>query len=150
MLGEAERRVIETARVARLATADATGRPHVVPICYALLTDDASPMLVTPIDEKPKTAEPNDLRRVRDIRANGAVAVVIDRYSEHWDRLGWLQLRGTASVHDRADDGYTAAVRALRQRYDQYVGHALEDRPMIRIRIGSVSAWGELGAFDDD
>jgi PPOX class probable F420-dependent enzyme len=146
MLTAEERAVLETARVARLATADAEGRPHVVPICFALTERDVRPVLVTPIDQKPKAADPGDLRRVRDIRSNASVALVIDRYTEDWDRLGWLQLRGTASVVDPAKERHAPAVRALRERYTQYADHALEGRPMIEIRIGSASSWGNLEA----
>ena len=39
------------ARVARLATVDPDGRPHVVPICFALDGDT----LYTAVDEKPKS-----------------------------------------------------------------------------------------------
>lgn len=148
MLTAEERAVLETARVARLATADAEGRPHAVPICFALTEAEDRPVLVTPIDEKPKAADPQDLRRVRDIRSNPSVALVIDRYAEDWDRLGWLQLRGTASVIDPAEERHAAAVRTLRERYAQYADHALEGRPLIEIRIGSVSSWGDLQAFD--
>lgn len=147
MLDDEARAVLAGARVGRLATADAEGRPHVVPICFALVDDEGGPTLVTPIDEKPKSADPDALRRVRDIQANPRVAVVVDHYAEDWDRLGWLQLRGTARVLDPAADGHAAAVEALRTRYDQYADHALEDRPVIAIELGSASSWGDLAAL---
>lgn len=147
MLGDDEQAVLEAARVARLATADAEGRPHVVPICYALVGAETGPALVTSIDEKPKTAGPEALRRVRDVRANPRVAVVVDRYAEDWDRLGWVQVRGTATVLEPGDDGHPEAVAALHERYDQYADHALEDRPVIEVRVGSVRSWGDLGGF---
>jgi PPOX class probable F420-dependent enzyme len=147
MFAAAERAALEAVRVGRLATADAAGRPHVVPVCYALATWDDGPVrLVTPIDEKPKTAGPAELRRIRDIRANPRVAVVVDRYTEDWNRLWWVQVRGTAVVLEPGAVGHAAAVTALRDRYDQYASHDLEARPVIAVTPGSVRSWGELEA----
>jgi PPOX class probable F420-dependent enzyme len=135
-----ERAYLAAARVARLATADADARPHAVPICFAL-HDDA---IVTPIDEKPKANDPDALRRVRDISANPRVAVVADHYHENWERLGWLELLGTATVHEPSHDAHGAAITALRAKYDQYRDHALETRPVVHIEPGSVRHWGDL------
>jgi PPOX class probable F420-dependent enzyme len=147
MLGDDERAALEAARVGRLATADAAGRPHVVPVCFALRAGTAGPTLVTPIDEKPKSAGPDALRRVRDVRENPNVAVVVDHYAADWDRLGWVQLRGTATVLDPGVDGHAEAVAALRERYDQYADHALERRPVIEVDVASTQSWGDLGAL---
>jgi len=150
-LSERERAYLESARVGRLATADTDGRPHAVPICFALVDGEESgeagngpPALVSPIDEKPKTVGPSDLRRVRDVRENPAVALVVDHYREDWDRLGWMQVRGRASMLDPDASGHAEAVAALQRKYDQYRDHALEERPVLRITIGHVVPWGEL------
>lgn len=143
-----ERAALETARVGRLATADAEGRPHVVPVCYAIVdVQDGGVEVVTPIDEKPKSAGADALRRVRDVRANPRVAVVVDHYSADWDRLGWVQVRGSARILEPGDDGHRAAVVALRARYDQYANHDLEHRPIITITPGTVRSWGDLAGF---
>ncbi|PSP86250.1 TIGR03668 family PPOX class F420-dependent oxidoreductase [Halobacteriales archaeon QS_1_68_17] len=141
---EDERAFVESARVGRLATADADGRPHAVPICYAL----AGERVVTPIDEKPKSVGPSRLRRVRDVRENPTVALVVDRYADDWTRLGWVQIRGRASLLDPGEDGHADAVARLRAKYDQYANHDLEARPVIEIRPGSVRSWGDLAPFD--
>jgi PPOX class probable F420-dependent enzyme len=135
-----ERRYLETAPLGRLATADGDGRPHVVPVCFALVGD----RLATPIDEKPKRVEPSALRRVRDVRENPRVALVVDHYAASWDRLGWVQVRGTAELVDAGGPCHAAAVRALRRKYDQYAAHALEERPVIVVAPGSVRSWGRL------
>jgi len=140
MLDAAERAYLAAARVARLATADADGRPHAVPICFAL-HDDA---IVTPIDEKPKPNDPHALRRVRDIEANPRVAVLVDHYHENWTHLGWLKIHGTATIQDPDHDQHSAAVTALRTKYDQYHDHDLETRPIVHVTPGSVHSWGEL------
>lgn len=136
---------LAAARVARLATADSAGRPHVVPICFALTEAG----IVTPIDEKPKDVDPMELRRVRDVRENPSVSLVADHYVEDWSRLGWVQVRGTAELLDPAEDGHEEGVTALRGKYDQYADHELESRPLIRIEPGSVRSWGQLEPESD-
>lgn len=140
LLADRERAYLEAARVGRLATADADGHPHAVPVCYACHAG----ALVTPLDEKPKDAPPEDLRRVRDVRANPNVALVVDHYTEAWDRLGWLQVRGRAAVVPADSAGHGDAIDALRAKYDQYESHALEERPLLRIEPGHAVSWGEL------
>src|SRR3954454_7351119 len=71
------------ARVAHLATADASGQPHVVPITFALLDG----RLYSALDAKPKRVAGPQLRRVRNIRENPRVSVVVDHYAEDWSRL---------------------------------------------------------------
>jgi PPOX class probable F420-dependent enzyme len=140
MFDERERDYVESARVGRLATADGAGRPRAVPVCFALVDDE----LVTPVDEKPKEGSPETLRRVRDVRENSRVTLVVDHYTEDWSRLGWVQIRGTATVCSPDDAVQPPAVAALREKYDQYLDHALEDRLVIRIAPGSVVSWGDL------
>ena len=100
----------EDARVARLATVGADGRPHVVPICFALDGDT----LYTAVDEKPKTTR--KLRRLANIEANPRVEVVIDHWDEDWTRLWWVRLAGTARVVERDPRG----LELLRAKYPQY------------------------------
>lgn len=144
MFGDRERRYLESARVGRLATADADGRPHAVPVCFAFADDH----IVTPIDEKPKRVSPDDLRRSRDISENPRVALIVDHYAEDWSQLGWVQVRGTATRCTPSDEIHPLGVRALRGKYDQYADHGLEDRPLIRISPGSVRSWGRLERTD--
>lgn len=140
MFEDRERRYVEGARVGRLATADAEGRPHVVPVCFALDGEH----VVTAVDEKPKRVGPDALRRSRDVEENPRVALVVDHYAEDWSQLGWVQVRGTATLLDPGQEAHTAAVAALRAKYDQYADHALDERPVIRISPGSVRSWGQL------
>ena len=140
MLSGVERRFVESMRVARLATADANGVPHVVPICYALIGDD----LYVTIDEKPKHPDVRAMKRLRNIEANPAAAVVVDRYDEDWSRLAWVMLRGRADVLDHGDE-HDRAQAGLRERYPQYRTMRIESLPVIALRIARVTAWG---AFD--
>lgn len=130
---------VNAQRVGRLATADARGNPHVVPVCF-VLTDAA---LYITIDEKPKQASTRPLKRLRNMLENPSVAFVADRYAEDWTQLGWVMLRGRAEIlhagteHDRAQD-------LLRARYPQYCAMALADLPVIALRVERVTSWGNL------
>ena len=143
MLSGKERRFVESARVARLATADASGVPHVVPVCYALLGDN----LYVTIDEKPKRSGARVVKRLRNIMENPAVAAVVDRYDDDWSRLAWVMLRGRAEVLDRGGE-HDRAQAALRERYPQYRAMRLEPLPVIALRIARVNAWGAIDAPD--
>ena len=136
-LTDGVRAFIEQQRVARLATVDASARPHVVPICFAL--DENT--LYTPIDEKPKAADYQRLRRLRNIAANQHVQVVFDTYDDRdWSRLSYAQIRGTARILASGGE-YARAVELLRARYTQYRSMSLERRPVIAIDIDRVVVW---------
>ncbi len=141
MLSGAARRFVESMPVARLATADAEGAPHVVPVCHALLDDT----LYVTIDEKPKRAGARAMKRLRNIEENPNVAVVVDRYDDDWSRLAWVMLRGRAEILDAGGE-HDRAQAALRERYPQYRAMRLEPLPVIALRIGRVNAWGALAA----
>jgi PPOX class probable F420-dependent enzyme len=124
-----ERTFAEEQRVGHLATADAAGAPHVVPICYAVVEDK----FYFVIDEKPKPSR-RRLKRLRNIAANAQVALVIDQYDEDWSRLAYLLVQGQAApVTDPRE--YAEVLEALRRRYPQYRAMALqfELHPMVRI-----------------
>jgi len=107
------RRKLEEARVARLATVDPAGRPHIVPIVFALLED----LLVTAVDEKPKRT--HKLQRLENVRANPLVAVLVDHYEEDWSRLWWVRVRGDATVHEEGQER-DRALEALAAKYSVY------------------------------
>jgi PPOX class probable F420-dependent enzyme len=131
---------IAGARVGRLATADGTGQPLVVPICYAWDGE----ALVSAIDAKPKRA--GDLKRVRNIRENPKVSVVIDQYDDDWQRLHWVIIQGLAEIVTAGRD-FAAGVDLLLMKYPQYRDLALSrDRgTMIRVRPGKVLQWRYAG-----
>ena len=135
-LTQAQRVFLESHQVAHLATADARGRPHVVPICYAY---DGRRLYVV-IDSKPKRVSPLQLKRLRNIRENPHVAVVVDDYSDDWSRLAYVLIQGEAQVLDSGEE-YEKALRLLRAKYPQYRKMALEGRPVIRIIPGHIMSW---------
>jgi coenzyme F420-0:L-glutamate ligase/coenzyme F420-1:gamma-L-glutamate ligase len=134
------RQFLERQRVAHLATTDATGVPHVVPVCFVVDGDT----LYIAIDEKPKSGDIRRLRRLRNIAENPHVAIVADVYDDNdWSRLGFVLVRGVARVVE-ASTGNQDALRLLREKYAQYRAMRLEERPLIAIDIGAVAAWGDL------
>ncbi len=85
MLSRTQRRFLESRRIAHLATADAQGAPHVVPVCFVV--DDGAVHIT--IDEKPKRVSGSSLKRLRNIAENPQVALVADCYDDNdWSRLG--------------------------------------------------------------
>jgi PPOX class probable F420-dependent enzyme len=137
-LGDRQRRFLEAARVGHLATADRAGMPHVVPVCYAL----AGEAVYVTIDEKPKRRD-IPLKRVRNILENPRFAFVVDRWDEDWTRLGWVMLRGPAEILESGPE-HDRAQTLLRERYPQYRAMALEELPVLALRIATVASWGNL------
>ena len=138
MFSEPQRRFLAASRVAHLATADGTGAPHVVPVCYAF----AQTTLYITIDDKPKRTGVK-LRRLRNIAENPTVCVTVDRYDEDWSRLAWVMLRGRADIlPDGAE--HDAAQALLRARYPQLRTMSIERHPVIAVRPTRVTSWGNL------
>jgi coenzyme F420-0:L-glutamate ligase/coenzyme F420-1:gamma-L-glutamate ligase len=131
---------IRDRRVGHLATANVGGEPTVVPVCYALIELHGESRVVIAIDEKPK-GDPRKLRRLRDIGEQPAVSLVIDDYSEDWQRLAWVLVRGAAEILEPTDDDHGVAIAALRDKYPQYARMRLETRPVIMIRGLSTRSW---------
>lgn len=130
---EVARERFAAARVARLATADVRGVPHLVPVTFAAHGDE----IVFAVDHKPKTT--TDLRRLRNIAANPAVAFLVDRYDDDWARLWWVRADGFASVTTDAGEG-TEPVEWLCAKYPQYADHPPEG-PVVRVTVTAWRGW---------
>lgn len=139
-LSTAEAAFVAAARVGHLATADAAGNPHVVPVCYAF---DGVRFFV-PVDEKPKRSRDGALRRIRNIESRPEVALVIDRYTDTWSDLAYVLVRGHAILLEPGDPDHPASLVLLRQRYRQYRTMTLEDRVVIAITPDRVVSWGAV------
>jgi PPOX class probable F420-dependent enzyme len=137
------RKRLEQARVARLATLDSDGRPHVVPVCFAFDGE----VFYTALDRKPKRVTPERLVRVRNIRSKPRVALLIDEYREDWSQLWYVLIRGRAQLlPPSAHEERAWAVRKLRGKYPQYGSRVLPDEaPIIRIRPDRVTSWASSG-----
>ena len=130
---DALRRRAGAAPVARLATLDARGRPHLVPCCFALDGDVAYSV----VDHKPKRSPA--LRRLENIRADPAVCLLVDHYEDDWTALWWVRLDGTARVlsdgpeHDRA-------IAVLCAKYAQYRA-VRPSGPVIAVDVTASRSW---------
>jgi PPOX class probable F420-dependent enzyme len=137
------RRRFAPAPVARLATSDADGQPHVVPICFVLL----AATIYFAIDDKPKRTQ--HLKRLTNLAANPRASVLVDHFDAHdWNALWWVRADGTGRVlaeaeADDDDDGdgeRTRAIDGLRAKYPQYRGQPL-DRPVVAIDVRRWASW---------
>ena len=135
---ETEIAFVQSQRVARLATSDADGHPHVVPVCFAF---DGLRFYIA-LDEKPKRVEQRQLRRVRNIEARHEAMLLFDHYEDDWSRLGYVQVYGHADLLMPGAPAYADALRLLRERYIQYRSMKLEAYPLIVITPQRVVAWG--------
>jgi PPOX class probable F420-dependent enzyme len=127
--------------VARLATTDADGRPHLVPIVFALDGDT----LYSAVDRKPKRSR--TLRRIENARARPDVTVLVDHYEDDWARLWWIRLRGRARV---LDDGAERerALGLLTEKYSQYRDEP-PDGPVLAIDVVEIREWAADTAAGD-
>jgi PPOX class probable F420-dependent enzyme len=141
------------ARHAYLATADAGGVPHLVPVTFVLLSAADGPAdgeaadtgagapsgdeVVVAVDHKPKTT--GDLKRLRNLTENPRVAFLADRYDDDWARLWWVRADGLATV-EHGGQARAAALDALAARYPQYREHR-PDGPLVRVRVTRWSGW---------
>jgi PPOX class probable F420-dependent enzyme len=147
-ISQIQRDFLVAARSATLATIDPDGRPRLVPICFVL--DPASPVLYTPLDDKPKrTDDVLDLARVRDIAARPDVTILVDRWDEEWSRLAWLRCGGRAALVPPIEPGHAKAIVALRAKYPQYATHDIGSRPLIAVTIERATSWGALAEAAD-
>ncbi|MBS1881607.1 MAG: TIGR03668 family PPOX class F420-dependent oxidoreductase [Actinobacteria bacterium] len=112
MTPEEARERFAAARVARLATADASGRPHLVPIAFVVAGDT----VYSAVDAKPKRTRA--LRRLANVRENPAVALLVDHWDEDdWARLWWVRAEGEGRVLAAGEPEASRAVALLRERY---------------------------------
>jgi PPOX class probable F420-dependent enzyme len=128
----AARERFAAARVARLATASADARPHLVPIVFTVAGD----VVYTAVDAKPKTTVA--LRRLANLEANPQVAVLADHYEDDWTRLWWVRADGSARL--AAGDEARTALRLLTARYPVYETDP-PPGPLIAIDVRRWSGW---------
>ena len=127
------RKRLGEARVAHLATADAEGRSHVVPIAFAHRDEN----LYFVVDDKPKRSR--NLKRLRNIAGNPRVSVLVDHYEDDWTRLWWVRVDGVAHilVHDTEAE---RAIDLLARKYAQYE-RTRPHGPVVEIRIEHITGW---------
>jgi PPOX class probable F420-dependent enzyme len=120
------------ARVARLATIDASGRPHLVPIVFALDGDT----IYSAVDDKPKRT--TELRRLANVKANPQVSLLVDHYDEDWSKLWWVRADGTGRVLEAGTAEAEHAVTLLARRYPQQSAVGA----VLAVDVARWSGWG--------
>lgn len=120
-------------RVARLATLDPDGRPHLVPIVFALVGDT----LYSAVDEKPKRSR--RLRRIENVRERPDVTVLVDHYEDDWTKLWWARLHGRARVLESGEEA-ARGLAALTAKYEQY-REAPPGPPVLAVDIADWRGW---------
>jgi PPOX class probable F420-dependent enzyme len=131
-LGEMRQRVAP-ARVGRLATVAADGRPHLVPVCFALEGET----LYSAVDEKPKRSR--RLKRLANIRTNPSVSLIVDHYEEDWSRLWWIRVDGRAEVLEDGPE-VERALALLSAKYEQYRAQPPRG-PVIVVELEQWRGW---------
>jgi len=135
-LSPAQDRFLRSARTGHLATADAKGRPQVVPVCFVF----DGQAIYSVLDAKPKTTPLRQLRRVKNILANPQVSLVVDHYEENWDKLQYILVSGDAELLE-SDERWAVAIAMLREKYPQYQAMDLDQSPVIKITPVRYSPW---------
>jgi len=135
--------LIQAQRIGHLATADGTGAPHLVPICF--MYDGRA--IYSAIDHKPKRRTGYSMKRIRNIVENPHVAFLVHHYEEDWQQLYYVLIRGTATVLDSGPERQRA-LALLEAKYVQYQERQLaqSDGLVIKIVPESVQPWGWRGS----
>jgi PPOX class probable F420-dependent enzyme len=131
------RELIEAGRVGHLGLLDDRGAPRVLPVTYVVWEGAAW----SAVDDKPKRRPGAELARVRFARARPAAALTVDRYSDDWGRLAWVQLHGRAEVWERAEPGL---LEALAVKYESYRARPPRG-PCLRVVPERASCWRAAG-----
>ena len=135
--------LLATWPVARLATLNADGSPHQVPIVFTWYKD----RFWSPIDGKPK--RDSQLTRVSNALVNPVASILIDKYDEDWTRLWWIRsdLEITVIKPDAADEQtsrtVTQVIEKLEQKYKQYDSIAVLREPAVLLSMqpSAMTSW---------
>ena len=136
-LSSRQAQLLAAARVGHLATAGAGGAPHVIPVCFAT----GGRFIYSVLDRKPKRAPLTELRRVKNIKANPQVSLLVDHYEEDWGRLWYILVAGRAELLPEGDE-QVSAIALLRDKYQQYRAMDIDLNPVIKISPARVVSWG--------
>jgi PPOX class probable F420-dependent enzyme len=139
MDAEEARRLFAAARVAHLATADAAGVPHLVPVVFAVDVSVESDVVYSAVDAKPKRT--TALRRLANVRANPQVALLVDHYDDaDWEALWWVRADGEGRVLEPGDAEARRARGLLEARYAQY-RLTPPTGPVLAVRVRGWHGW---------
>lgn len=126
MLKAREMRFLQTHELCRLATSSKGGRPHVVPVIYALDGED----IIIAVDYKTK--------KLKNLRENPKMALVVDEYRPNRG----LMVEGDCEILERGKE----YLRLLRILFDRFVFYRRNpwgegESPILKIRPTKVVMW---------
>jgi PPOX class probable F420-dependent enzyme len=130
-LPESVRALLERERRGALTTLDPDGSGHSVPVVFVVIGAE----IVAPIDRKPKTGRA--LTRVKNIKRDARVTVLVDHWDEDWTRLAWVMVQARAVIEP---DTPPEIVQALNARYHQYEPDE-QPEALIRMRPTKLTWW---------
>jgi PPOX class probable F420-dependent enzyme len=130
-LSREERHFMGIQRVARIATVDPNGTPHVVPVCFAL---EENTLYV---------ASDYGSRKIRNLRANEKISVIVDEYEEDWKKLKGVYLTGVAEIVEPGPE-FSKARSLLKEKYPQYTSLPIKEgeTAIIKILPRKAVSWG--------
>lgn len=128
--------LITDSSIAYLSTVSHKGHPHIVPICFVLLDQNFYSLL----DNKPKNVQVLKLRRVQNIISNPKVALIVNHYEDDWDKLWHVLIKGNGSIVANELER-RAAIKSLKQKYEQYLHMDVDLNPVIKIRPTNIVSW---------
>lgn len=121
-----EREFLVSHELCRLATASRDGRPHVVPVIYAMDADD----IIIAIDYGTK--------KLKNLRENKHVAIVVDDSDSH----GGVMVEGTCEILERGKE-YLRLLQILFDHFEYYRKNPWKEgeSPIIRVHPAKVASW---------
>ena len=128
------RELLESEPVGHLGLLDDAGHPRVLPVTFAVVERN----LWSAIDDKPKRVPGSELARVRWLHERPRSALTVDRYSDDWSRLAWVQAIGETAIVDV--EGKDAVLEVLSARYPRYREKAPQG-PLLRLDPDQVIWW---------
>jgi len=154
MTNQSARERFATGRVARLATVNRGGAPHVVPVTFVVVSVDGAELdpaeldraaddssagrdaIVFAVDHKPKST--SALRRLDNIAAQPRVAFLVDDYDELWERLWWV--RADAAARIVSGTRRERVLAELVAKYEQYADR-VPAGPVVEALVTRWSGW---------
>jgi PPOX class probable F420-dependent enzyme len=154
MTNQSARERFATGRVARLATVNRGGAPHVVPVTFVVVSVDPAELgpaeldraaddssagrdaIVFAVDHKPKST--SALRRLDNIAAQPRVAFLVDDYDELWERLWWV--RADAAARIVSGTRRERVLAELVAKYEQYADR-VPAGPVVEALVTRWSGW---------
>jgi len=154
MTNQSARERFATGRVARLATVNRGGAPHVVPVTFVVVSVDGAELdpaeldraaddssagrdaIVFAVDHKPKST--SALRRLDNIAAQPRVAFLVDDYDELWERLWWV--RADAAARTVSGTRRERVLAELVAKYEQYADR-VPAGPVVEALVTRWSGW---------